>query len=187
MITYVAFLRGINVGGKNIIKMDALRAEFEKAGFQCVRTYIQSGNVIFQSDSTKNIEIEKEIEKILSDKFKYQAKVLIRSTKDMENIIVHFPKIFNNKKWKHNVIFLSNTINSKNILKNLEIKKDIEEHSYYNGVLFRSAKMDKITSSNMLKLSTRKEYKEMTVRNVNTTKKILELMHKSNRNQTKKI
>ncbi|MFA5928876.1 MAG: DUF1697 domain-containing protein [Candidatus Margulisiibacteriota bacterium] len=176
MVTYVAFLRGINVGGNNLLKMDALRAEFSTAGFQSVTTYIQSGNVIFQSEIPSKVAVEAKIEKMLSVRFKYKAKVLIRSRQDMGNIVAHFPKIFSDPKWKHNVILLSRAIDSKSILKKLEIKKDIEELSYYKGALFWSAKMDKITRSNMIKLSARPEYQEMTVRNVNTTRKMLELM-----------
>jgi uncharacterized protein (DUF1697 family) len=59
MTKYVALLRAINVGGNNIIKMDALRSEFEKMGFQSVKTYIQSGNVLFESDLSDKSEIEK--------------------------------------------------------------------------------------------------------------------------------
>jgi uncharacterized protein (DUF1697 family) len=142
-----------------------------------VKTYIQSGNVIFQSDLLNKIKVEERIEKLLSVRFKYKAKVLVRSQKDMKNVVAHFPQIFTNPKWKHNVIFLSNVVDSKNILNKFEIKKEIEETSYYKGILFWSARIDKITRSNMLKLSTRQEYKEMTVRNVNTTRKILEMMN----------
>lgn len=177
MIKYVALLRGINVGGKNLIKMDSLCFEFKKAGFPSVKTYIQSGNIIFQSDLTDKVKIEKKIEKFLSAAFKYRDKVLVRSKKDIENTINHFPIIFKNTEWKHNVIFLSDAIDSKKILQKLATKKEIEENSYYKGVLFWSAKIDKITRSNMLKLSSQKEYyREMTVRNINTTRKILELM-----------
>lgn len=176
MLKYVAFLRAINVGGNNIIKMDALRAEFEKMGFQSVKTYIQSGNVLFESDISNKLEIEKKIEKVLAAKFKYAARVLIRSEKDMKNTVANFPEIFSDSNWKHNVIFLSNAIDSKAILEKLPTKEEIEKTSYSKGVLFWSAKMEKITQSNMLKLSTRKEYKEMTVRNINTTRKIFELM-----------
>lgn len=177
MTKYVALLRAINVGGNNIIKMDALRAEFEKMGFESVKTYIQSGNVLFESDLLSKLEIEKKIEKALAEKFKYNARVLIRSQKDMKNIVSNFPKIFSYENWKHNVIFLSNLIDSKKILQNLDTKgKEIEQTVYAKGVLFWSADMNTITRSNMLKLSTRKEYKEMTVRNINTTRKILELM-----------
>lgn len=177
MTIYVAFLRGINVGGKNIIKMEDIRNTLTKAGFEWVRTYIQSGNIIFQSEMKKKNEIEKKMEKLLSEKFTYSAKVIIRSKEDMEKTIIHFPKIFENKERKHNVIFLSDTIDTKDIRKNLEIKKDIEALSYCPWTLFRSAKIDAITRSKMIKLSTRSEYKEMTVRNINTTKKILELMN----------
>ena len=179
MFNYVAFLRGINVGGNNIIKMEILRLEFEKMGFQSVKTYIQSGNVLFQSDLNDEIEIEKKIEKELAIAFNYKAKVLIRSQKDLENTISHFPEIFENPEWKHNVIFLSSAIDSQDILKQFVLKKDIEQNSYYKGVLFWSAKWDKATSSTMLKLSARKEYQEMTVRNTNTTRKILDLMIKT--------
>lgn len=176
MINYIAFLRGINVGGNNIIKMEDLRAAFEKMGLKKVKTYIQSGNVLFQSDLLETQKIEAIIEKELAKKFNYEAKVVVRSEKEMENIITHFPKIFENPDWKHNVIFLTKVIDSKDLLKQFEIKKDIEEVSYYKGVLYWSAMIEKISRSTMLKLSSRKEYKEMTVRNVNTTKKVYVLM-----------
>lgn len=178
LFTYVAFLRGINVGGKNIIKMEALRAEFEKIGFQSVKTYIQSGNIIFQSNMTDQKKIEKLIEAKLAKALKYQVKVLIRSAKELENVTKNFPKIFSHPDWKHNIIFLSDKINSKNILKKFQLKDDIEENSYFNGTLYWSARWDKITRSTMLKLSAKPEYQEMTVRNINTVKKIFELMEK---------
>jgi len=140
-------------------------------GFQNVKTYIQSGNVIFDSEIKNKENIELKIEKTLSIKFKYGARVLVRSKEEMKNTVLNFPKIFKDDKWKHNVIFLSNKIDSKDILNAFEIKKNIEQINYYNGVLFWSAKLEDITKSNMLKLSTRKEYKEMTVRNTNTTKR----------------
>jgi uncharacterized protein (DUF1697 family) len=180
MKKYAAFLRGINVGGKNVIKMTDLQKAFEEMGFQAVRTYIQSGNVLFQSDIEDKNQLEEIIEKFLSGKFKYKARALIRSKKDIENTIKHFPVIFQDTNWKHNVIFLSRAIDSKNILNRFEIRKDIEEISYYKGVLFWSAKQETITRSKMLKLSSREEYQEMTVRNMNTTRKILELMNGNN-------
>lgn len=174
--TYVAFLRGINVGGNNIIKMKDLKEEFEKMGFSEVKTYIQSGNVIFRSEIKDKEKIEKIIEKALETKLKYKAKVLIRTKKEMQDTISNFPKIFENPEWKHNVIFLRDSINKKEILKEFEIKKEIEEIHYSEGTLFWSAELKSITRSKMLKLSSKKEYQEMTVRNVNTTRKILELM-----------
>jgi uncharacterized protein (DUF1697 family) len=176
MDTYIAFLRGINVGGKNIIKMDALCSEFESMGFQSVKTFIQSGNVIFKTKISDKEKIEKKIEKSLAENFNFSVKVLVRSIEEIENTISHFPIIFENPDWKHNVIFLTKNIDSKDLLEKFTIKKDIEQNSYFNGVLYWSAKIDSLTKSTMLKLSSRKEYQEMTVRNVNTTKKIFRLM-----------
>lgn len=177
LYTYVAFLRGINVGGNNIIRMDRLREEFEKMGFLSVKTYIQSGNVLFHSNVTDRIDIEKKIEKAMTTAFNYNAKVIVRSKEDIENTITQFPRIFEDPVWKHNVIFLTKSVDSKNIVNHFEIKEDIEQLSYFPGVLFWSAKLSTINQSSMLKLSARKEYKEMTVRNINTTKKILTLMN----------
>jgi uncharacterized protein (DUF1697 family) len=177
MITYIALLRGINVGGNNIIKMEALRAVFEKLGFTNVKSFIQSGNVLFQSEITDELALEKKLEAALSETFNYTARVLIRSQKDMVKTVAAIPPIFENPEWKHNVIFLSPAINSPKILDTFTPKPEIEELHYAPGVLFWSAKLDGISRSTMLKLSTRKEYKEMTVRNANTTRKILELMY----------
>ncbi len=177
-IAYVALLRGINVGGNNIIKMEALRAEFEHVGFEQVSTYIQSGNVLFFSNIDDTDQIEKKLEKALSLRFNYKARVLVRSRKEMQAALKHFPRRFADKNWKHNVIFLSKAIDSKKILKQCVIKKEIEEVVYYKGVLFWSAKLSDLTRSTMLRLSSRPEYKEMTIRNTNTTKKIVALLEK---------
>lgn len=173
---YICFLRGINVGGNNIIKMEALRKEFEAMGFHSVKTYIQSGNVIFQSEKKDKEKLEVIIEKALSKKFNYAARVVVRSAEEIENTIIHFPEIFKNTLWKHNVMFLCKEIDSEDILSKFELKKDIEHFSYYKGVLFWSAQTDMFARTTMAKLSSRKEYQFMTIRNVNTTNKIFELM-----------
>ena len=65
MIKYVALLRGINVGGRKVIKMDALARVFVSLGFKSVKTYIQSGNVIFDGPVTHSDVLVKKIEKKL--------------------------------------------------------------------------------------------------------------------------
>ena len=74
-ITYVAFLRGINVGGNALISMTQLKAYFEQLGFDNVRTYINSGNVIFTSTSTDERKLERSITKALVEHFQ---KMLLR-------------------------------------------------------------------------------------------------------------
>ncbi|MHB1483075.1 MAG: DUF1697 domain-containing protein [Saccharofermentanales bacterium] len=90
MTIYIAFLRGINVGGKNIIKMSDLKCLFESLKYINVETYIQSGNVIFESDQNENIirkSIESEIEKI----FGFSVSVILRSVDELENLVKSLP------------------------------------------------------------------------------------------------
>lgn len=170
MTQYVAFLRGINVGGNNIIKMDDLRKRFEAMGFSDVKTYIQSGNVIFQSE----IQEKEKLEKIIQNALGFT--VMVRSQKEMEKVVASFPTIFADPDWKHNVIFLSKTLDSTEVITRFALKPEIETVTYSPGVLFWSAKLSDLTRSSMVKLAAKKEYKEMTVRNLNTTQKILSLM-----------
>ncbi len=88
MITYISVLRALNVGGQNKILMQDLKSIYEKIGFSEVRTYIQSGNVIFKSNSGKSdIEITHTIESEINKKFKSNITVFLRSRDDMINII----------------------------------------------------------------------------------------------------
>lgn len=87
MPKYVVFLRGINVGGKNIIKMEVLRSFFSSLGFQNVKTYIQSGNIFFDSASTNIDLLTKKIESGLLKEFGSEIKVMIRTEDDMQKII----------------------------------------------------------------------------------------------------
>ena len=81
MTRYVALLRGINVGGKNLIKMTDLKACFEALGFENVSTYIQSGNVLFSANKSNQAKLTSRIEEALSKTFNYKSRVVVRSYK----------------------------------------------------------------------------------------------------------
>ena len=81
--TYVALLRGINVGGNNLISMTDLKACVEQLGHRRVRTYINSGNVIFQSASTDERQIEHALETALAPRFKAPITVVVRDQREM--------------------------------------------------------------------------------------------------------
>src|SRR3954469_825905 len=108
MPTYVALLRGINVGGKNLIKMPALKACFEKGGFEDVSTYIQSGNVLFSSTSRSARPLTERIEAMLADAFDYVPTVVIRSERQLHAIVRNAPKGFGTQpaRYRSDVIFL---------------------------------------------------------------------------------
>lgn len=178
MPNYVALLRAINVGGKNVIKMEALRDALETAGFKSVVTFIQSGNVIFESGLKDIAKLEAKLSRTLKSAFGYVDRIILRDSKGMRSTVENFPTWFKRSDWKHHVIFLTPELDDKGVLDRFVIKEGIEKIAYSRGVLYWSAKKDALGRSTLIKLSARKEYKAMTVRNVNTTIKVYELLGK---------
>ena len=176
---FVALLRGVNVGGNNMISMSSLKKSFESMGFTGVATYINSGNIIFKSKEADARKLEGKIEQMLSREYELDSKVVLRSVSEMAQLVLSLPRNWGgDSNWRYNVIFLRHTIDSEKILAEIEVKKDIEEVVYRPGTLLWSAQVSELTRTNMLKLSSRKMYQDMTIRNVNTTRKLHELMKK---------
>lgn len=86
-LTHVALLRGINVGGKRIVPMKALAAIFEAAGCAAVRTYIQSGNVLFAARADLARSLAQELPQCIGRDFGFEPVVVIRSRKEMAEVI----------------------------------------------------------------------------------------------------
>ena len=174
---YVALLRGINVGGNNIIKMLSLKEAFEKSGYQQVRTYIQSGNVIFETNEKDVREITEKIEKMLTKTFGYQARVVVKSDKQVEQILHDVPK-----DWlirddiRMYVGFLTDVVNARDVVKGVQVKEGVDTLSSGPGVLYMTTLLSNVTKSAFNKLVGTPLYKEMTIRNYNTTRKLFALM-----------
>ena len=83
----IALLRGINVGGKNKLPMKELSALFVEAGCEDVRTYIQSGNVLFRTGSTAGEKISSTISASILSKFGYQVPVITRTARELQEIV----------------------------------------------------------------------------------------------------
>lgn len=176
---FVALLRGVNVGGNNIISMSSLKASFEKVGFTGVSTYINSGNILFKAKELDARKLETKIEAMLSKEYKLGCKVVVRSFSEMGSLIENLPKDWNgDAQWKYNVIFLRHSIDSEKVLESLRAKPEIEKVVYYPGTLLWSARISDINRTTMQKLSSQKLFQDMTVRNTNTTRKLYELMKK---------
>ena len=176
---YVALLRGVNVGGNNMISMSALKQSFESIGFTHVSTYINSGNIIFHARETDARKLEQKIERLLVKEYELSSKVVLRSLAEMEQLVKSLPREWgSDSSWRYNVMFLRHTIDSEDILAELPANSDVEEVVYRPGTLLWSAQVDQISRSKMSKLNSRKMFQEMTVRNLNTTKKLHELMKK---------
>jgi len=90
MSIYVALLRGINVGGKHRVNMAELTRTLKDAGFQNVRTYIQSGNVLFESDG-EEAELCKKMEQVIEKQFGFPVPVMLRTSQELQAILDDCP------------------------------------------------------------------------------------------------
>jgi uncharacterized protein (DUF1697 family) len=174
---YVALLRGINVGGKNKIDMKKLKKSFENIGMLKVITYINSGNVIFEDTEHNKDEILSLLEEVIYKDFLLNIKVLIRSLDDFELIIKNLPYNWNNDKdMKCDVLFLWDEIDSEKLVGEIEVKPNIDTIIYVPGAILWAVNKINLTKSGLMKMAGTILYKKMTIRNVNTTRKIYELM-----------
>ena len=130
MPTYIAMLRGINVSGHRIIRMEDLRKSFETLGFRQVKTYVQSGNVIFEAGKDSAASLCEQIRKRLSRNFGFEVPVLLKTSKELEQTIHDNPflKAAAIDHSKLHVTFLS-----KAAAKNLETLVMNGEQFYVNG------------------------------------------------------
>jgi uncharacterized protein (DUF1697 family) len=178
MPNYVALLRGINVGGKNLIKMPALKACFEANGFEDVATYIQSGNVLFRSSETRASELANAIEEALGEEFGYAATVVVRNRKQMRSIVERAPKGFGAEpaKYRFDVIFLKEPLTAKVAIKSVPTKPGVDEAHAGTGVLYFSRLTSKATQSRLSRIVSSPIYPSVTIRNWNTTTKLIRMM-----------
>ena len=91
MPIYISMLRGINVGGHKRIKMDQLRKSFEALGFEQVKTYIQSGNVVFKAGKSSPAALSKKIEERILKDFGFPVSVMSRTADEMGEMITENP------------------------------------------------------------------------------------------------
>jgi uncharacterized protein (DUF1697 family) len=178
MTTYVALLRGINVGGKNLIRMPALKACFEENGFEDVATYIQSGNVLFASSQTRNAALTDRIEAMLAEAFDYVPTVVVRSRKQMQAIVDGAPKGFGSQpaKYRYDVIFLKEPLAAKAAVKSVPTNPAVDTAHAGTGVLYFSRLTARATQSRLNKIISSPIYPNVTIRNWSTTTKLLSLM-----------
>jgi uncharacterized protein (DUF1697 family) len=175
---YLALLRGINVGGKNLIKMPALKACFDARGFEGVATYIQSGNVVFASPETRTAELTERIEAMLAETFGYRATVVVRNRRQMRAVVGRAPEGFgaDPTRYRYDVIFLKEPLTAKAAMKSVPTRPGVDEAHAGTGVLYFSRLTARATQSRLNKIVSSPIYPSVTIRNWNTTTKLLQLM-----------
>ena len=174
---YVAFLRGINVGGKNIIKMADLKQMFAILGINDVSTYIQSGNVIFSSDDDEASLIS-QIELAIQQTFNLSISVVLRTLDDLEHIIENNPFtgiVHTNRisEIDNFYIFLFSRILSTSDIEYISLYKGVDNCTVVGGdmyVLFNSSIRNSKIANALPKIKV-----SVTSRNMKTIIKIVEI------------
>ena len=178
MNQYLVLLRGINVGGKYIIKMVDLKSSFEEMGFSNVLTYIQSGNVVLQSDEKDKAVLITKIEKGLSKRFNFEAKVVVIAQKELAAIVKSAPEGFGKeeKKYRYDVIFLKEPLTPKEAMESVRVREGVDTAHTGKQALYFSRLISRASQSYLTKIIGMPVYQFMTIRNWNTTTKLLVLM-----------
>jgi uncharacterized protein (DUF1697 family) len=181
-INYVALLRGINVGGNNIIKMNELKIIFEEMNLSDVQTYIQTGNVIFRDFEKDKLKLGKRIGKKLFETIKNEIKISLFTLSEIDEIVNKKPYKYGEEceKYKYDVIFLIEPLTVKDAMKEMKKREGVDEVYEGNRVLYFKRLKEKINKTYLTKIIGTPVYKYMTLRNWETTKKLFDLMKNSN-------
>jgi len=181
MAHYLALFRGINVSGKKIIKMEELRKLMEQAGYGNVKTYIQSGNVVFSSNEKSKDKLAKAIEKLIDNKYGFDVTVFVIDKKHLEKAVDNNPyaegktpeeagtkKIY--------VTFLSEKPSDEGMEKLSQAPIGEDEIALHEDILYFRLAMGAADSKLSNNLIESKLKLKATTRNWNTTLKLLEMM-----------
>lgn len=174
---YICLLRGINVGGHNKVVMSELRSSFEQLGFSNVRTYINSGNVLFESDiNDRNVLIDM-IENRLAQDF-VKLDVTVVSKTQLETNFRDAPQDWGHDETrKHNLLFVRPPATAADVMNAIEVSKPaIETVTAGEGVVYWSASLVQFGQTASSRLAGNPIYKKVTVRNYNTSIKLFDLL-----------
>jgi uncharacterized protein (DUF1697 family) len=177
MASFVALLRGINVGGRNKVPMADLRAAFESGGYSSVRTYIQSGNVLFESDRTAD-GIEADLEDLLARELGMQLVVVVRSLRQLRSIVRDAPEGFGQQPdtFHSDVVFLKAPLSAPRAMKVVQTRDGVDRAWPGRGVLYFERLSERRSQSRMSRIMGTPEYQRMTIRSWSTTTRLLTML-----------
>lgn len=180
MMKYVALLRGINVGGNHRVPKDEFRHVLEGLGFRDVVIYINSGNAVFTSD---NAVQSGKVRAALEKHFGFDIPTLVISGDKIRAIANAIPADWTNDSpkpdksgQKSDVLYLFDEINTPDILEKLGHNPDIETMIYVDGAVIANITRSNQSKGSLQKLLGSTLYSNMTIRNINTAKKLAELV-----------
>lgn len=164
---HVALLRGINVGGNNVIPMADLRGAFADLGFIDVLTYIASGNVVFSAAQRPSRD---DVEAMLSRRFRYQAKIVLLTAAQLRRALADAPRGFGAEpsRFRYDVLFARAPVKAARVLPQLSVKAGVDEVSAGAHALYFRRLIAKASQSHLMKLMSLPVYRDLTVRTWNT-------------------
>jgi uncharacterized protein (DUF1697 family) len=167
---YIALLRGINVGKSLRIDMRSLKTLFESLGYECVSTYINSGNIIFNSIENRE-SIMKKITDSINKEFNAEIPILIKTEQEMKAIAAAIPVNWqNDSTHKTDVAYLFPQIDSPETIDELPVKREFLDIRYISGAIFWNVDRNDYNKSHLNKIVSHRYYPLMTVRNVTTAR-----------------
>lgn len=175
--TYVALLRGVNVGGNRKVEMRRLKAVFEDAGMERVSTYINSGNVLFLSNLDNLDALTRLLADAIEAAFGFAVHLLVIRGEDLLGIARALPEDWaNDEAFKCDVLFLWPTVDRPDILAELPLKPGVGETLYVPGAVLWRVPRPLVNRSGITKIVGTQLYAQMTVRNCNTVRRLAELV-----------
>jgi uncharacterized protein (DUF1697 family) len=175
-VRYLALIRGINVGGKNIVRMADLRDALSELEVEDVRTHIQSGNVLFRAPRQKRDELATELESELSSSFGIEIKVVLLSRSQLEAVVAGAPRGFGAETHRCDVIFVRKPLTAKRAFGVLKLRDGVDRAWQGRGVVYFSRLTAEAAKSQMGKVVAMPEYQNMTIRSWSTVTKLEALM-----------
>lgn len=173
---YVALLRGVNVGGNNKVTMKDLVAAMTEDGFIDVKSYINSGNVLFGSSSSKNLD--KKVAAAIKRHSGLDIDVVVVEAERWGKIIDEAPKAWGKQDdWKHNIVVMIPPATPQQMLQEVgELRPEYESLTIGDGVVYQSISLKYFGRARSGALVGKPLYKKMTIRNYNTATKLAQLL-----------
>lgn len=178
VMKYIALLRGINISGKNKIVMSELKKEFTNMGYKEVITYLNSGNVVFESDIKDKNAIKNNIQLMIKDKFKFDIPIQVITSQELEELIIHSPDWWgkDNKEIYDNIIFIIPPTTYNEVFDTIGSPNEYEKIQEYKNNIFWSFDLKNYRKANWWsKTASTNISGKITIRTANTMKKILEI------------
>lgn len=175
MKRYIAFLRGVNISGKNKVPMAELRKDFERLDFGEVKTYLNSGNVVFSSDEDNTERLTKQIERMIKNQFDLDIPVFVISREKLADILRNAPDWWGteNKEIYDNLIFIMPPATFAEVYRGIgEPKEELEKIKDYKEVIFWSfSRKDYQRTNWWSKTASANISSKLTIRAANTVRK----------------